>query len=298
MKILKDFISKKKEKVISLSNKEIEDLKTLIKSLDIRLKNDEISSGEYKELKQKYEHKLEEQINLIKEKSLLRGLSYISISGSGKVTDSQINISGSGHVEGWRGGSISISGSGSISDEEIRISGSGTLPGDMKTEKLVVSGSFKANGALEANSFTASGSFKIDGPLTVHEKLNLSGAGKIEGSVSAENAALNCSGALKINGNLTCFDAEINGTFKINGDVNCSKFTCGLEDKSSIEGNLICLGDIYIEQEKRKGTLTVNQIISEGKVYLEGVKADYVIGTSVKIGPNCEIKNFEEKTEN
>ena len=280
-----------------LSNKEVDDLKTLIKSLDIRLKNDEISTDEYKELKQKYEQKLEEQISLIKEKSLLRGLSYISISGSGKVTDSQINISGSGHVEGWRGGSISISGSGNISDEEIRISGSGTLPGDMKTENLVVSGSFKANGALETNSFIASGSFKVDGPLTVHEKLSLSGAGKIRGSVFAEKATFNSNGALKINGDLICLDAEINGTFKINGDVNCSRFTSALEDKSSIEGNLNCQGDIFIEQEKRKGTLTVNQIISEGNVYLEGVKADYVIGATVKLGPNCEIKHFEEKTE-
>ena len=57
-----------------MSNKEIEDLKTLIKALEIRLHADEISEAEYKELKEKYETKLQEELVAVKEHSFLRNM--------------------------------------------------------------------------------------------------------------------------------------------------------------------------------------------------------------------------------
>ena len=81
-------------KAKNMSNKEISDLKTLIKALDIRLNAEEITKEEYSSLKEKYEQRLNEEIKLLKENSLFRNLSYVSISGSGKVTDSYISISG------------------------------------------------------------------------------------------------------------------------------------------------------------------------------------------------------------
>ncbi|MHA1331578.1 MAG: hypothetical protein ACTSR2_10920, partial [Candidatus Hodarchaeales archaeon] len=248
-----------------MSNKEIEDLKTLIKSLDIRLENGEISEDEYKELKEKYEKRLNEEIQLIKKKSFLRDLSYVSISGSGKVTDSYIKISGSGLVEGWHGGSIKISGSGMITDEEIKISGSGSIPGDLKTTRLTVSGAFKSEGSLEATTVSISGSCKIEGSLTVYERVAISGAIKIGGDLIADEAELISGGSLKVDGLVRCYTAELNGKYTINKDLVCQDtLTSYLDGKSRVNGDITCGGDVYIEQEKRGGILKVKRIISQG----------------------------------
>ncbi|MFX1515996.1 MAG: hypothetical protein ACFFC6_06780 [Promethearchaeota archaeon] len=277
-----------------MSDKEIEDLKTLIKALDIRLKNEEISQEEYDNLKTKYEAKLSEEISLVKEKSFLKDMSYISISGSGKVTDSYIKISGSGRVEGWRGGSISISGSGKISDEEIKISGSASLPGDLKTHTLIASGSIKAGGPIEANIFTCSGSCKIDGYLVAHEKLSISGSGKIDADVKGGNVI--SSGSLKVAGTILCVSAELNGSYEVEGNIECQdSFSSELDSRCTIEGDLLCSGNVRIEQSRRRGRLRVNQILAEGDVYLEGVTAKYVRGNTVKLGPECQVEKVEEK---
>ncbi|MHA2155067.1 MAG: hypothetical protein ACXABU_06995 [Candidatus Hodarchaeales archaeon] len=278
-----------------MSNKEIEDLKTLIKALEIRLQADEITEAEYKELKEKYNTKLQEEIGALKEHSFLRNLSYISISGSGKVTDSYVTISGSGRIEGWRDGTITISGSGKVSDEEIKISGSGTLPGDLKTDSLSVSGSLKTEGPIDAGKFLSSGSFKVNGELTIHERFASSGSGKIDGSLLAENASVVSSGSLKVEGNVICDKAEFSGAYKISGSVECkNEFTSEINGRCKIENDLICGGDIYIEQDSRKGFLTVNHIKSDGEIYLEGVEAKTVRGKKVKVGPECNIGSIEE----
>ena len=277
-----------------MSDKEIEDLKTLIKALDIRLKTKEISQEEYDNLKEKYEAKLSEEISLVKEKSFLRDMSYISISGSGKVTDSYIKISGSGRVEGWRGGSIAISGSGKISDDEIKISGSASLPGDLKTHTLIASGSIKANGPIETHIFTSSGSCKIAGYLVAHEKLAISGSGTIESDI--KGGQVSSSGSLKVTGTILCVNAELNCSYKVEGNVECQEsFNSELDSRCTIEGDLLCSGDVRIEQSRRRGRLQLNHILAEGDVYLEGVTAQYVRGKTVKLGPDCQVEKVEEK---
>jgi cytoskeletal protein CcmA (bactofilin family) len=276
-----------------MSDKEIEDLKTLIKSLDIRLRNDEISKEEYNSLKAKYEARLQEEIALVKEKSFLKDLSYVSISGSGKVTNSYISISGSGKIDGWHGGTIDISGSGKVTDDEIKVSGSATLPGDLKTHTVKASGSLKANGPIESNIFVCSGSCIVDGSLIAHEKMAISGSAKINGPILGGLVASN--GALKVDGSIKCREAELNGAYNIKNNVECQEsFSSELDSKCSIDGDLICGGDVYIEMTKGKGRLNVNQIISQGEVQLEGVTAEYVSGKTVKLGPDCKIGMVEE----
>lgn len=278
-----------------MSSKEINELKTLLKALDIRLKNEEISQHEYETLKQKYAARLEEQVSLVKEKSFLKNISYVSISGSGKVTDSYVSISGSGRIEGWKGGSISISGSGKISDDEIRISGSGSLPGDMVTQKLTVSGSLNVDGALETEKLTSSGSLRIDGPLTVKDLLAISGSAKINGAIDAHEATVNINGSLKAKGNVTCNEAEMNGSYKVEGNMDCTgSFISELDGKSQIEGSLSTGGDVHIEQDRSSASLELDSIRAKGKVYVEGVIAQLVQGRTVEIGPNCDIKTVEE----
>ena len=278
-----------------MSNKEISDLKTLIKALDIRLSAEEISKEEYSSLKEKYEQRLNEEIKLVKENSLFRNLSYVSISGSGKVTDSHISISGSGRVEGWKGGTIKISGSGKISEEAIKISGSGVLPGDLVAEELKVSGSVKVEGPLEVSIFKASGSFKVEGPLTVHSNLTVSGSGKVEGSLLAHKASFISSGSTKVEGDVFCNEADLSGAYEVFGSVNCDEsFSSELNGKSKIKGDLVCGGDVYIEQGSSKGSLSVENIQSSGEVYLEGVRAKSVSGKKVKLGDDCEIDSITE----
>ena len=278
-----------------MSSKEIKELKTLLKALDIRFKSKEISQDEYETMKQKYQMQLDEQISLVKENSFLKDISYVSISGSGKVTDSYVSISGSGRVDGWKGGSISVSGTGKISDDEVRISGSGSLPGDLVTRKLNVSGSLKVDGALETEKLMSSGSFKIEGPLIVKEVLAISGSGKIEGNLDADEATVNVSGSLKVEGTMTCNEAEMNGSYKIEGNVECvGSFISELGGNSRIKGSLSAGGDVHIEQDRSSASLKLDNIRAKGKVYVEGVTAQIVQGKTVEIGPNCNIERVQE----
>ncbi|UCE13296.1 MAG: hypothetical protein JSV04_14055 [Candidatus Heimdallarchaeota archaeon] len=277
-----------------MSKKEIEELTTLIKALDIRYRNEEITREEYDNLMAKYQSKLDEEISIAKSKSMLKDLSYISISGSGKVTDSYIKISGSGRVDGWRGGSISISGSGKISDDEIKVSGSASLPGNLETHTLIASGSIKADGPIETTISTISGSCKIEGYLIAHEKLTISGSGKIEADIKGGHVL--SSGSLIVAGAILCVRAELNGSYKIGRNVECQElFSSELDSKCSIEGDLLCSGDVQIEKSGRRGHLQVEQILAEGDVYLEGVSAQYVSGKTVELGPDCQISKVEEK---
>ena len=66
--------------------------------------------------------------------------------------------------------------------------------------------------------------------------------------------------------------------------------------KCLIEGDLICGGDVHIEQSTHRGRLKVDRILAEGDIYLEGVTAQYVSGKTVKIGPECQVESVEEKS--
>ena len=276
-----------------MSNKEVEDLKTLIKSLDIRLANSEISEHEYKEVKEKYELRLQQEIELLKENSFLTDLSYVSVSGSAKITPSYISVSGSGRVEGWKGGTIKISGSGKISDDEIKVSGSASLPGDLVTQSLIASGSMVAAGSVTCVKFISSGSAKVEGNVQAEEKVAISGSGQIDGNLTGSK--INISGSYKSGGSIICKELEIDGSYQIDGNVDCEElFTSELSSKSSIGGDLLCGGDVHIEQSNRGGKLKVTTIQAKGSVYLEGVTAKLVQGKSVRLGPNCQIGNIEE----
>ncbi len=276
-----------------MSNKEVEDLKTLIKSLDIRLANNEISEAEYNEMKEKYESKLKQEIELLKQNGFLTDLSYVSVSGSAKITQSYISVSGSGRIEGWRGGTIKISGSGKISDDEIKVSGSASLPGDLTTQSLISSGSVVAAGSINCSKFISSGSCKVEGHVSAEEKVAISGSGNIDGNLTSSN--INISGSYKSDGSIFCKEIEINGSYHIGKNIECEElFTSELNSKSTIEGDLISGGDVHIEQNNRGGKLKVTTIQAKGSVYLEGVTAKLVSGKSVQLGPECNIENVEE----
>ena len=159
---------------------------------------------------------------------------------------------------------------------------------------MKASGSVKADGPIETTIFKSSGSCKINGDLVAHESLVISGSGKITADVKGGNVS--SSGALGVSGEVQCVNAELNGAYKIGGNVKCQEsFVSEINAKCFIKGDLVCGGDVHIEQSTHRGQLQVDQILAEGDVYLEGVSAQFVSGKTVKIGPDCQIDKVEEK---
>ncbi len=88
-----------------MSNKEVDDLKTLIKSLEIRLRNEEINEEEYKELKAKYEMKLQEDSESMKliEPTLGLESEFFAMVEEFKIEgDTKINGIGSIDIENFK----------------------------------------------------------------------------------------------------------------------------------------------------------------------------------------------------
>lgn len=278
---------------------ESEKAKKMLEALEERLKNGDVSIEEYNQLKAKYQARLSqtdvEEESFDKDKPRKAMPRMISISGSGQVTEDYISISGSGSVEGWGSGSIKISGSGKISDDKISVSGSAKLSGDVKSEIIKSSGSLKVEGDVQAGVMKCSGSTKVEGDLTIEDEAKFSGAVKIEGDLRVKDGELGVSGAAKIDGNVTAKDASFDGAFRISGDVSAVNFEAEMGDKCKI-GGVLRATDVNIRQDHRRGHLRLKEIQATGQVYLEGVSADLVTGKTVKLGPDCEIKEVREES--
>jgi len=278
---------------------ETEKTKKLLKALEERLKNGDITQEEYKDLRAKYQARLgytgtEEEGS--EEKSPKQTIPrMVSISGSGRVTDDYISISGSGSVEGWGSGSIKISGSGKISKDEINVSGSAKLSGDFRTGSIKSSGDLKVEGDVQAKNVRSSGSTKIEGDLTVEESAKFSGSLKIEGDIHGKDSELAVSGAAKIEGDIEAKDVSLEGAFRIEGDVTADVLKVEMANDCEIEG-MIRARDVNIKQRTSRAHLEVAEIQATGHVYLEGVSAKRVAGEKVEIGPDCDIGEIQEES--
>lgn len=278
---------------------ETEKTQKMLKALEERFKNGDISQEEYNALRMKYQARLEQtdvdQEDLGEQVPKRATPRMVSISGSGQVTDDYVSISGSGSVEGWGGGSIKISGSGKVSKDKIAVSGSAKLSGDLKSEIVKSSGSLKVEGDIQARVMKCSGSTKIEGDLIVEEEAKFSGAAKIEGDLLVKGGDLDVSGAAKIEGNVEAKDAYFEGAFQIGGDVSVETFGAEMGDKCKIDG-ILRARDVSIKQDRRRAYLKVEEIQATGNVYLEGVSANLVTGKKVEIGPECDVKEVREES--
>ncbi len=218
----------------------------------------------------------------------------IRISGSGKLLEDELHISGSGKIQG------------SLKLKSLNISGSFSCEGDLEVEEIHVSGSGYISGILKAGELYSSGSFRVDKECLVRRKIKSSGSFKAKKEIKAST--------LQISGSISSLDIigeviEIYGSIHALGNVTCKSFFLRLYGNSSISGTLRA-NEIDIRRAERgqkgfiikllgieimrigdlsRGMLDVDRIEGD-KIYLEHVVCNEICGNEVYIGPECRVK--------
>ncbi len=245
----------------------------------------------------------------------LRRLRGVRVSASGSST-----ISVGGLV-------VKVSGSARVSEEELRVSGSGRVDGSLSVDRVSVSGSFTCGGDLEARELRASGSCSVHGTV-VADTVSVSGSCRVGGDLRA--STVSASGSLSVSGNISgdCVrvsgslraskveagDCELSGAFRARA-ISCERvFRARLGGLSSVEE--IRAGEVDVRRETRvgrggfrlvlfnvtvisvggaepEGRLTAKRIVGEERVYLENTECDLVRGRVVELGPGCRVKRVE-----
>lgn len=123
----------------------------------------------------------------------------------------------------------------SISD--LKISGSGMIASG-EYNKVSISGAGKLTGSIKCEELHVSGSAKGDGGITANKEMKVSGAAKVDGDITSENISV--SGVLKC-GNVKCNDIKVSGAITSTGNIEAETVSfsgeinvCGLINAEKI----------------------------------------------------------------
>lgn len=243
----------------------------------------------------------------------------VKVSGSSTITV--------GHII------VKVSGSGKISEEEIRISGSSRIVGSIRIDRVKASGSFSCDGDLEVDELRTSGSCSITGTV---KGRNLRTSGSCRIGQDLRVFIVQTSGSLSVGGDVigeyiktsgsfraekvSAVDCEIYGSFKLKR-VSCKgtfkaemSAPCLVEEgikakdvdirrafEGRGEGFRVVLFNITLIEVgrgvRRAGELKTKYIEAEDSVYIENTECDVVKGRIVTIGPKCTIRKRLEYVE-
>lgn len=217
-----------------------------------------------------------------------------------------VNISGTGKINGGKFAEVNISGLGQILGDveanRIEISGMGTIKGNTKVQRLLVSGNGTVEGLLEGSELNTSGNFKVNGPVKFQE-ISIQGRARFNDLVKADTVSI--TGYLSIGQNLEAESFTCNGSFSIDGLLNSNKI--------DVEINGFCYAreiggdEIFVKctpltpwhflhkiitpflGPKRELDKLTSEVLEGTIVNISNTNAKIVRGNDVRIGPGCNI---------
>ncbi len=224
---------------------------------------------------------------------LLKRSPKVKISGSGRVSDEEVIISGSGKIlSDIETKVFKVSGSayidGKIVAEYVKISGSASFHDDVEAREIVISGSASFHGKVTCKLMRVSGSCKLLSDLDVFDHLRSSGSLKVEGNINS-HGLVELKGAFSIRGTITAgkFYADVRSKSEVNGGIRADD----VEIYGGVHETGIVLFGITIVGLRRKGAkLYTSAIFAKNIVHIEGVVCNNVEGFIVEIGRGCEIR--------
>ncbi|WP_028547944.1 polymer-forming cytoskeletal protein [Paenibacillus sp. UNC451MF] len=217
-----------------------------------------------------------------------------------------------------------LAGSGSASGgvyQEVKITGEGQVFGNLDCTDFRVHGTSRVDGNVKSRSFKIYGTSVVVGNVD-SDQVHIYGTSDIGGDLSAKRLKLY--GSSEIGGSLTGDDLRIGGEITIQKDCEAEIFSA---KGGFTVGGLLNAGTVHIQlfgpcsareiggdtiKVTRSGLAyrlhelfhalaprTVNMLsadtIEGDSIYLEYTKAKVVRGSSVHIGPGCEIEYVEYK---
>ncbi len=273
--------------------------KEMLKKLEERLANGEISEDTYKKIKERYESE-----DKLEEEDLEGEVDDVDdIPGEADDTverTKNVRLTGASKIKGCDCEKFSSSGAskveGNVKADIAKISGATKVEGDMIVKKLGSSGSIKVEGKTEADLMDLSGASKFEGTVKA-DRIKSGGSTKFESDVTAEE--IETSGAFKAEQNIKAESFKASGAFVIEATLEASEIM--LKPGADCRIGNIKGGDILVEIGSggffsfvKKGNLKVDTIKGD-EIYLEGTTANLVEGNTVRIGPGCNIGTVRGK---
>lgn len=219
-----------------------------------------------------------------------------------------INISGTGKINGGKFENINISGFGKIlGDVEanlIEVSGMATVNGRAKMQRFVVQGNGTVEGELEGSELDITGNFKIKGSTKVNQIRN-EGRARFKGSVKADKVA--CFGYISADQDLEAENFNCEGSFSIQGLLNANKISveingfCYAKEIGCEEIRVRCqshwnffhkLMTPFLGPNHAPDKLTTD-LLEGTLIQISDTHAKVVRGQDIRIGPGCKIGEVE-----
>ncbi len=271
----------------------------ILRKLEKRLANGEISEDTYKKIKARYEKQEKMSQEEFDDEEDEMESEEIPVDVGGKTK--RVSLSGASKSSDVNCGYFSSSGAsrieGYLKADEAKISGATKVEGDAHIGELSSSGSFKVEGTTEAKNMSLSGASKFEGKVKA-KQIKSMGSSKFEAPVEVDE--FSSSGALKIESDVNAKTFTATGAFKIEGTLKAHEIM--LKPGGDCNIKHIKGGDVLVESGAgsglfsmfKKGTLTVETITGD-KIYLENTRAKTVEGDEVKIGPGCKVGTVRGK---
>lgn len=201
---------------------------------------------------------------------------------------------------------LSITGTGSSTGgvfNKVKIVGEGKISGGIECQYLRCIGTSEIQGSVKAETLSFQGVADIRGHLAVRSA-KVYGETKLEGSIAGNTVELR--GNTVVKGNCEAEQLTLEGRFEIGGLLNGGTVKLRLHGEcraAEIGGGRIDvgkLGKLTLLRTMFKSAdspLLTADTIEGDDIYLEHTHAGTVRGNRVTIGPGCQIKTVEYKSE-
>lgn len=279
--------------------------KDILKKLDKRLAEGEISEELYNEIVSRYEGEGEGKAQEEEEMDMDMEMDMeieddTGVKSEDRHEEKEETVVNKEEPKKEKTKRVSLSGASKVEGcncEIFRAAGASKVDGDLRADDADVSGATKIDGDLYVNRLDSSGSLKVNGK-TEGDELDLSGASKFKKNVAVDN--IDFSGSFKVDGSVKCDTIDGSGSTDITDTLRGEEIRLYVSGKSKIRD--IKGGDIAIESGgsrflfglKKSGSLDAESITGD-EIYLENTKAKKVSGDKVRIGPGCKIENVKAK---
>lgn len=201
---------------------------------------------------------------------------------------------------------------------KIGTDGIATLNGDIVCNTLTSNGTLKMKGSIRGGQFRMNGKGTVEGSLD-GEKLRVDGMLKIDGNMRAEQVdihgmltldgnasgdSMDLDGGIKLEGNAEFETFKVHGGFQVGGMLNAGTVEIAMAGACRVKeigGEVIRVRRIPSTRNLLalfSPSLAVRltaDVIEGDEIVLEETKAGVVRGSSVRIGPGCEIGRVEYK---
>ncbi len=267
-----------------MSDNEVKMYEELLELLEKKFESGEIDKGNYSELKERYQGKLEQS----KLEARRNGsVPHIKVSGAQLSSDTVLSTAGSAKISG-----------GDI-PKDIKFAGSAKIENDLVCKSLKAAGSLRSGGSITAHEdVKCSGSFSCAGFLQAGGNVKFSGSAKVGGEVIVEGK-IKGSGSFKCGDNLQADQGvSFSGSSVTKGNL-LSQGTVEANGRMVVEGNLVG-ADVFINKNvlghklrriKRSSIEGTVFAIDEVDISNTVVEQD-VKGKNVIIGALSEVKGI------